>query len=431
MPFFLATCDPDFESSFSKILTATRGEAQDIAQTVSDIISDVRQNGDKAVLNYTQRFDDAEATLGSLKVNAVDLADAERHLSQDIKDALLFAKKRIMSFHQRQLPKHDYYEDQERVYLGMRYTPVDAAGVYVPGGAASYPSSAVMNIIPAKIAGVARVVAVVPAPQGHLHPAILYALKICDVDEIYKIGGAQAVAALAYGTDMIKPVDKITGPGNAYVAEAKRQVFGKVGIDSIAGPSEVLVLADATANAEYVALDLLSQAEHDPLAQAILVTDSSDLAENVKQHIGEYLKTLSRKEIAAKSWQDYGVIIVTETLIEATEISNRFAPEHLELCVEDAEVIIQHIKHAGAIFIGHYTPEAIGDYVGGPNHVLPTDRTARFASGLGTLDFMKRTTLIKCDSKSLKNIGQHAVTIANAEGLEAHGLSVSKRLEHI
>lgn len=428
MPQFLNTQDSDFPQKLQIILKTERGTGADISHIVSEILADVRHNGDEAVLKYTQKFDNLDATLDGLVVTQADLEHAEKILPQDIKDALLLAQNRIHQFHYRTKPKHDYYEDDTGTELGIRYTPIDAVGVYIPGGSASYPSSVLMNIVPAKVGGVGRIVAVVPAPQGKIHPAVLYALKIAGADEIYKIGGAQAIAALAYGTQMIKPVDKITGPGNAFVAQAKRQVYGTVGIDAIAGPSEILIIADETADDDYVAMDLLSQAEHDVLAQSVLITPSQELADKVVLQVNKILETLPRTKIASKSWTDYGVVIIVKDIQEATDISDKFAPEHLELCVAEPDMVLPFIHHAGAIFMGHHTPEAIGDYIAGPNHVLPTGRTARFSSGLATIDFMKRTTMVKCSPESIRAIGDSAVTLAQAEGLDAHAQSVSLRL---
>ncbi len=429
MPIILHHAHSDFDTQLQMILNNPRGQSLDVYHCVQEIIQTIRKNGDVALLAYTQQFDDANASLDTLKVTTQELIDAENSISLDLKDALQLAYNRITVFHKKLLPDHIYYTDDTGTQLGMRYTPIDSVGVYIPGGTANYPSSVLMNIIPAKIAGVGRIVAVVPAPKGVIHPLVLYALKLSGADEIYKIGGAQAIASLAYGTELIKPVDKITGPGNAYVAEAKKQVFGVVGIDSIAGPSEILIIADSDADPYHTAIDLLSQAEHDVSAQAVLISLDSDFSNTVIQHINTLLETLPRKAIASQSWQNYGVIINVETLENAASISNQFAPEHLELAIAEPELLLPLIKHAGAIFMGYYTPEAIGDYIAGPNHVLPTNGTPRFASGLSTVDFMKRTTLIKCTHDSIQHIAPSAVKLANAEGLYAHNLSCDVRIK--
>lgn len=429
MPVILHHSQSDSDAQLQIILNNPRGQSQDVTHIVHDIIHNIRHNGDAALLTYTQQFDNANATLDTLKVTTQELIDAENNISPELKDALQLAYNRITVFHKKLLPDHIYYTDDTGTQLGMRYTPIDSVGVYIPGGTANYPSSVLMNIIPAKIAGVERVVAVVPAPQGIIHPLVLYALKLSGADEIYKIGGAQAIASLAYGTETIKPVDKITGPGNAYVAEAKKQVFGVVGIDSIAGPSEILIIADSGADPYHTAIDLLSQAEHDVSAQAVLISLDSDFSNTVIQHIHTLLETLPRKAIASQSWQNHGVIINVETLETAAHISNQFAPEHLELAIAEPELLLPLIKHAGAIFMGYYTPEAIGDYIAGANHVLPTNGTPRFASGLSTVDFMKRTTLIKCTHDSIQHIAPSAVKLANAEGLYAHSLSCDVRIK--
>lgn len=430
MPIILNNTQSDFNSQIQALLDNPRGLSADVSDTVKEIIKNIRKNGDQALLEYTQKFDDPSATLESLIVTSDELEPAEKSLDSDLKAALQLAYDRISSFHKKMMPDHLYYIDDTGTHLGMRYTPIQAVGVYIPGGAASYPSSVLMNIIPAKIAGVPRVVAVVPSQKGVVHPLVLYALKLAGADEIYRVGGAQAVAALAYGTETINPVYKITGPGNAYVAEAKKQVFGKVGIDSIAGPSEILVIADKDADPYHTAIDLLSQAEHDVSAQSILISLDTEFSQQVQKHIDDLLKTLPRKEIAAKSWQDYGVIINLETLEEAAEISNMLAPEHLQLSIQDHELLLPQIHNAGAIFMGYHTPEAIGDYIAGPNHVLPTNGTPKFASGLSTVDFMKRTSMIKCTEKSVQYIAPSAVKLAKAEGLDAHALSCEVRVKN-
>lgn len=424
----LNASDPGFSDAFSAVLNAKRESDVDVNQTVSDIISDVRSRGDEAVLQYTNKFDRMDIGAGELAISNPELKKALLEVDSQTMDALRLAATRIEDFHARQVPDFDDYVDSAGVRLGFRWTPVQAAGLYVPGGTAAYPSSVLMNAIPARVAGVKRLVMVVPTPDGILNSLVLAAASISGVSEIYRIGGAQAVAALAYGTATINPVDKIVGPGNAYVAAAKRQVFGQVGIDMIAGPSEILVLADGSNNAEWIACDLLSQAEHDINAQSILITDDSVFADAVESAIEAELKTLARAEIAARSWRDFGVIIVVENLSDAVPLIDKIAPEHLELAVEDFDKIFAQINNAGAVFLGRYTPEAIGDYVAGPNHVLPTARSARFSSGLGVLDFMKRTTFIGCDADSLSEIGGAAIKLANAEGLSAHARSISVRL---
>ncbi|MGB2096776.1 MAG: histidinol dehydrogenase, partial [Candidatus Puniceispirillales bacterium] len=363
-----------------------------------------------------------------LSVSSGQLKQAYEQLDTDLRQSLDLAADRISAFHEQQRPSTLEWTDQAGVHLGLRHTPVDAAGLYVPGGKAAYPSSVLMNALPARVAGVERLVMVTPMPHGVANDLVLAAAWRAGIDEVWAIGGAQAVAALAFGTQSIRPVDKITGPGNAWVATAKRQVFGQVGIDSIAGPSEVLIMADAQNNADWIAMDLMAQAEHDELAQSILITDDEDFADAVSDAVDHILKTLPRKEIAGASWRDHGAIITVADWTEGVAIANQLAPEHLEIALPNAEAISYQIKHAGAIFIGAYTPEAIGDYVAGPNHVLPTSRTARFSSGLGVLDFMKRTTTVSCHSDALREIGLAAVHLAKAEGLDAHALSVSRRL---
>ena len=431
MAQFLTTSDPKFEQDFTALMNAKREDAPDVDAVVTDIIADVRQRGDTALIELTERFDrlnleGKSLAIGSDEIEAVvaDVPDARRK-------ALELAADRIRAYHKRQFPQDASWTDETGARLGWRWTPVEAAGLYVPGGLASYPSSLLMNAIPAQVAGVDRLVVTVPTPEGAINPLVLLAAKLSGVDEIYRVGGAQAIAALAYGTDTIAPVDKITGPGNAYVAAAKRRVFGKVGIDMIAGPSEVLVIADETADPAWVAVDLMSQAEHDESAQAILVTNSLEFGEKVAEAVDNLLGTLARTDIATASWRDNGAVIVTKDLTEACAISNRMAPEHLELANADPHALLPMLKHAGAIFVGSWTPEAIGDYVGGPNHVLPTARSSRFSSGLSVLDFMKRTTLAEMTPEALDSIGPAAETLADAEGLEAHGLSVRARLDRL
>ena len=431
MPVTLDASAPDFEAAFNKLLNAKREDNPDVDITVAKIIADVRVRGDQAVIDLTAKFDRITLTPSTLRITPEEIARAVEEVSVEDKAALELAATRIRAYHARQLPEDAEWTDEAGATLGWRWTPVSAAGLYVPGGLASYPSSVLMNAIPAKVAGVARLAMVVPTPDGILNPLVLMAAHISGVDEIYRIGGAQAVAALAYGTDTIQPVDKITGPGNAYVAAAKRRVFGKVGIDMIAGPSEILVIADADNDPDWIALDLLSQAEHDQSAQSILITTDVAFGQAVSVAVTKRLETLERRAIAGPSWRDYGAIITVPDLATAATLSNRIAPEHLELCVGDPEALSARITHAGAIFLGQWTPEAIGDYVGGPNHVLPTARSARFSSGLSVLDFMKRTTLARMTPAALRAIGPAAERLATSESLEAHGLSVTARLRKL
>ncbi len=430
MPMFLNINDADFEVRFAALLGMKREEAEDVDQAVAAIIADVRARGDAAVIDLTAQFDRLSLTAGNLAFSPAEIAAECAKVSDDDRAALELAATRIRAYHARQLPEDVMWREENGAELGWRWTPVSAAGLYVPGGTASYPSSVLMNAIPAKVAGVARLAITCPTPDGVVNPLVLLAAQIAGVDEIYRIGGAQAIAALAYGTDTIAPVDKITGPGNAYVAAAKRRVFGRVGIDMIAGPSEILVIADGENDADWIALDLLSQAEHDVSAQSILITTDVAFGRRVAAAIEVRLQTLERRAIAGASWAANGAVIVVETLEQAAALSNRIAPEHLELCVADPDALAQqHITHAGAIFLGAWTPEAVGDYVGGPNHVLPTARSARFSSGLSVLDFMKRTTLAKMTPESLRAIGPAAERLARSESLQAHGLSVSARLD--
>ncbi|MEM6381323.1 MAG: histidinol dehydrogenase [Pseudomonadota bacterium] len=423
----LSTQDADFEASFTRLLAAKREDAPDVRAAVDAILADVRERGDEAVCSYTTRFDRHEVTPDNLRVTDKEIDDAMATVDADVIKALDLAASRIESHHRRQMPSDDAYSDDLGVRLASRWTPIDAVGLYVPGGTASYPSSVLMNAVPAKVAGVARVVMVVPTPDGVTNPAILAAARRAGVDEIYRIGGAQAVAALAYGTETIAPVSKIVGPGNAYVAAAKRAVFGTVGIDMIAGPSEVLIIADATANPDWVAADLLAQAEHDVAAQSIFITLHAELSEKVAEAVDRQLTSLPRGEIAGRSWRDYGAIITVESQEQAVSLANRVAAEHLELAVADPEALLPHIRHAGAIFLGHHTPEAIGDYVGGSNHVLPTARSARFSSGLSVMDFIKRTSVLACGPDALAALGPAAITLAETEGLTAHARSVAIR----
>jgi histidinol dehydrogenase len=431
MPVFLNTAEPGFEAAFQTLLGQKREEAEDVDQAVAAIIADVRVRGDAAVIDLTARFDRLSLTPETLAFSRSEMdAEIARVLPED-RAALELAATRIRAYHARQKPQDESWTDPAGATLGWRWTPVSAAGLYVPGGLASYPSSVLMNAIPAKVAGVERLVIACPTPEGKVNPLVLLAARIAGVDQVYRIGGAQAIAALAYGTRTIQPVDKITGPGNAFVAAAKRRVFGRVGIDMIAGPSEILVIADKDNDPDWIALDLLSQAEHDESAQAILVTDSAAFGQAVAAAVAKRLETLDRRAIAGASWARHGAVITTGDLAEAAALSNRVAPEHLELCVADPEALAQKITHAGAIFLGKYTPEAIGDYVGGPNHVLPTARSARFSSGLSVLDFMKRTTLARMTPEALKAIGPAAERLAQSESLQAHGLSVRARLERL
>lgn len=428
MPLRLSAADSGFADAFASYIAQGRDTAADVTGVVSDIIADVRARGDAAVVDYTRKFDRLDVS-GGLRIDPDLIAAAREACDADQIAALEFAATRIRAFHARQMPEGFSFTDAEGVRLGARWTPVSAAGIYVPGGTAAYPSSVLMNAVPANVAGVSRIVMVVPTPDGSVNPLVLAAADLSGVSEIYRIGGAQAVAALAYGTETITPVDKITGPGNAYVAEAKRQVFGTVGIDMIAGPSEILVVADAENDPDWIAADLLSQAEHDASSQSVLITDSGALADAVADAAERLLGRLQRSDIARRSWDTHGAIILVRDLEEAVPLVDRIAPEHLELAVEAPDALAEKITHAGAIFLGRHTPEAIGDYVAGPNHVLPTARSARFSSGLGVTDFMKRTTLVSCDAGSLTRIGPAAVTLARAEGLDAHALSLSVRLD--
>lgn len=431
MPIFLNTNDANFEANFAIFLTTKREDSPDVDAVVASIIADVRARGDAAVIDLTAKFDRFKLTPETIAFSASEIETECAKVSQTERDALEFAAKRIRAYHLRQMPADASWTDETGATLGWRWGPLSAAGLYVPGGLASYPSSVLMNAIPAKVAGVERLAIAVPTPDGICNPLVLLAAKISGVDTIYRIGGAQAIAALAYGTKTIAAVDKITGPGNAFVAAAKRRVFGKVGIDMIAGPSEILVIADKDNNPDWIAVDLLSQAEHDENAQSILITDDADFGQAVTLAVEKRLETLERRAIAAPSWRDFGAVITVQNMNEAVILSDRIAPEHLQLCVDDADGMAAQVKHAGAIFIGAWTPEAIGDYVGGPNHVLPTARSARFSSGLSVMDFLKRTTLSKMTPQSLAAIGPAAEILATSENLEAHGLSVRLRLDQI
>ncbi|MEM6578205.1 MAG: histidinol dehydrogenase [Pseudomonadota bacterium] len=431
MPVFLSTDTPDFETAFAALLSAKREDSPDVDAAVGAIIEDVRQRGDTALIELTERYDRVTLSCDKLRFSATEIDALVDQVSDEDRHALELAAERIHAYHSRQMPQDESWTDNAGATLGWRWTPVAAAGLYVPGGLASYPSSVLMNAIPAKVAGVERLAICVPTPGGEANPLVLLAARIAGVDEIYRIGGAQAIAALAYGTETMAPVDKITGPGNAYVAAAKRRVFGKVGIDMIAGPSEILVIADADNTPDWIALDLLSQAEHDENAQSILITDDADLGRAVVAAVETRLETLERRAIAGASWRDYGAVITVRDIEEAAKLANRIAAEHLELCVADPEALAAKIPHAGAIFLGAWTPEAIGDYVGGPNHVLPTARSARFSSGLSVMDFLKRTTLARMTPGALRTIGPAAERLAISESLEAHGLSVRARLERL
>ena len=429
MPVLLNSQNSNFEKEFKKLLLAKREDSVDVDVSVREIIGGVMELGDQALIEYTKKFDRISLTTDTLRFTQSELKEQAAQVSDKDRSALELAVTRIKSYHEKQLPDDTFWTDESGVELGWRWSPVSAAGLYVPGGLASYPSSVLMNAIPAKVAGVKRLAITVPTPDNKVNPMVLLAAQLSGVDEVYRVGGAQAIAALAYGTKTIEPVDKITGPGNAFVAAAKRQVFGKVGIDMIAGPSEILVIADKTSRPDWIALDLLSQAEHDENAQSILITDSDDVINAVTEKIEINLQNLSRNEIAGKSWKNNGAIIKVPNFEMAAELSNRIAPEHLELCVSDPENLAKKISNAGAIFLGHWTPEAVGDYVTGPNHVLPTARSARFSSGLSVMDFLKRTTLAKVSRDALLKIGPSAVTLANSEGLECHGLSISERIK--
>lgn len=429
MPQFLIYDQPDFDGCLDALLTMKREDSPDVDTAVASIIEDVRARGDAAVIELTERFDRMTLTSETLAFTAEEMAAECARVSTAEREALELAATRIRAYHERQMPCDETWTDDSGATLGWRWGPVAAAGLYVPGGLASYPSSVLMNAIPARVAGVERLVICAPTPGGQTNPLVLLAAQLSGVDKVYRIGGAQAIAAMAHGTETIAAVDKITGPGNAYVAAAKRRVFGRVGIDMIAGPSEILVIADADNDPDWIAIDLLSQAEHDESAQSILVTDDAALGRAVADAVDVRLRTLERRDIAGASWRDFGAVIVVRDLTQAAEVSDRFAPEHLELCVADPDALAARIRHAGAIFLGKWTPEAIGDYIGGPNHVLPTARSARFSSGLSVMDFLKRTTLTRMTPEALKAIGPAAETLAGSEGLQAHGLSVRARLD--
>jgi len=431
VPVFLNTMSADFEAAFSAFLASGREDGPDVEGAVAEIIADVRKRGDAAVIDLTRKFDRVTLTPETLAFSSEEIEAEFARAGAKEREALELAAERIRAYHVRQMPKDRNWTDETGATLGWRWRPVRTAGLYVPGGIASYPSSVLMNAIPARTADVETLAICVPVPDGRVNPLVMLAAKLAGVDTIYRIGGAQAIAALAYGTETIAPVDKIAGPGNAYVAAAKRQVFGKVGIDMIAGPSEILVIADGDNDPDWIAIDLLSQAEHDENAQAILITDDEAFGRAVARAVDKRLETLERRKVAGASWRDFGAVITVRDLCEAAALSDRIAPEHLALCVADADALATRINHAGAIFLGSWTPEAIGDYVGGPNHVLPTARSARFSSGLSVMDFLKRTTLSRMTRKSLAAIGPAAETLARSEGLQAHGLSVRLRLDRM
>jgi len=429
MAITLAHDDADFEQRFSAFLTTKREVSADVEAAVRAIVARVRADGDAALIDYTRQFDHADLGALGIAVSTDDIAAAYAAADPATVEALKLARERIHAHHKRQVPKDDRYADPIGVELGSRWTAIEAVGLYVPGGTASYPSSVLMNAVPAKVAGVERIVMVVPAPGGVINPLVLVAADLAGVSEIYRVGGAQAIAALAYGTQTVRPVAKIVGPGNAYVAAAKRQVFGTVGIDMIAGPSEVLVIADGSNDPDWIAADLLAQAEHDTAAQSILITDDPAFAGAVGQAVERQLAQLPRAETAAASWRDFGAVILVDSFETALPLANRIAAEHVELAIDDAEAFLSRLRNAGAVFLGRHTPEVIGDYVGGSNHVLPTARSARFSSGLSVLDFVKRTSVLKLGAKQLRTLGPSAIAIARAEGLDAHARSVAIRLD--
>jgi histidinol dehydrogenase len=429
MPVCLDMSAEGFETSFQALLGSKREASVDIDAIVAAIIDDVRKRGDEALIDYSLRFDRVDLVRLGIAITKSEIDTAFDRCDRAALSALELAHDRVLAYHNRQKPSDVSFVDELGVELGWRWRAIEAVGLYVPGGAASYPSSVIMNAVPAKVAGCGRIVMTVPTPEGEINPLVLAAAKLAGVSEIYRLGGAQAIAALAYGTTTIAPVAKIVGPGNAYVAAAKRRVFGIVGIDMIAGPSEVVVLADSSADPQFIAADLLAQAEHDEAAQSILITDDARLAREVAKALESQLSDLPREKIAGASWRDYGAIILAPSLAEAVPLVDRLAPEHLEIMARDADALSLRIVNAGAIFLGAYTPEAIGDYVGGSNHVLPTARSARFSSGLGVFDFVKRTSLLRCDPRSLAALGPAAIALGNAEGLAAHARSVALRLE--
>ena len=429
MPLRLSAADPGFDLAFAALVDARREADADVSAAVTEILADVRARGDAAVAERTLLFDGHDLDATGWQIDRATRRAALDGLARDLREAIELAAQRIRAYHAAQTPEDRDYTDEAGVRLGARWRAVDSAGLYVPGGRAAYPSSVLMNAIPAKVAGVGRLAMVVPTPNGVLNPLVLAAAEIAGVDEVWRIGGAQAVAALAYGTGRIAPVDVVVGPGNAWVAEAKRQLYGRVGIDMVAGPSEIVVVADGANDPEWIAADLLSQAEHDPTSQSILFTNDAAFADRVADAVERQLATLATYATATASWRDNGAIIVVPTLADAIPLCDRLAPEHLELAVDDPEPLFARVRHAGSVFLGRHTPEAVGDYVAGPNHVLPTGRRARFASGLSVLDFMKRTSFLACDSASIQRIGPAAVALAEAEGLPAHGRSVALRLQ--
>ncbi len=427
----LDMADKEFAASFNALVAQKRGDDANVSQVVSEILAAIAVRGDDALCHYTEKLDGFAVVPGALRVSAPEIRHALDSIDRETRHALELAARRIEAYHKRQLPRDDRYTDEMDVELGGRWSPIEAVGIYVPGGKASYPSSVLMSAVPARVAGVDRVVMCVPAPEGELNPLVLAAAHVAGVHEIYRVGGAQAIAAMAYGTGAIKAVDKIVGPGNAFVAEAKRQVFGRVGIDLIAGPSEILVIADGNNDPAWTAIDLLAQAEHDEIAQSILITDDLGFADAVEAAVNVHLATLSSAAIAAKSWQDFGAIIVVGNLLqEAPALVDRLAPEHLMIATDNADKIFDEVRHAGAVFLGSRTPEAIGDYVAGSNHVLPTGRSARFSSGLTVFEFLKRTSIVRVGEKGLREIGPTAQLLAEAEGLPAHARSVIIRLEN-
>lgn len=431
MTLFLNSSDSNFDTAFEQLLHMKREADSDVDAVVADILADVQNRGDDAVIDLTSKFDGLDLTPETMAFSKAEIDAAIETVPAAERDALELAASRIRAYHERQLPEDAWWTDPSGAQLGWRWTPVEAAGLYVPGGLASYPSSVLMNAIPASVAGVENLIICAPTPKGEVNPLVLLAARLSGVETVFRIGGAQAVGAMAFGTNTVGKVDKITGPGNAFVAAAKRRVYGTVGIDMIAGPSEILVIADKDNNPDWIAMDLLSQAEHDESAQSILITDDAAFGQAVSAAVDRALETLERRDIARASWRDFGAVVVVKDLDEAAKLSDRIAPEHLELCVSEAEAFSKKIRHAGAIFIGAWTPEAIGDYIGGPNHVLPTARSARFSSGLNVLDFMKRTTLAQMTPAALRAIGPAAETLAQSESLQAHGLSVRARLDQL
>lgn len=426
----LSVADAGFESSFAELVNARREADEDVSSDVRAIIKDVRSNGDDAVARLTRKFDRHDLDQTGWRVSELECEAALEGLEASLRISLEFAALRIRDYHEGQLPENRDYLDDAGVRIGARWNAVERAGIYIPGGRAAYPSSVLMNAIPAKVAGVDHVIMVTPTPNGEINPLVLAAAHLAGVDQVWRIGGAQAIAALAFGTEKLSPVDVITGPGNAWVAEAKRQVYGVVGIDMVAGPSEIVVVADNQNDPEWIAADLLSQAEHDPTSQSILFTNDSRYADQVSEKINEQLKALATTETATASWNDNGAIILVDRFEQAIPLIDRLAAEHLELATDDPQALFDNIRHAGSVFLGRHTPEAVGDYVAGPNHVLPTGRRARFSSGLSVTDFMKRTSFIHCDEQALANIGPAAIALAEAEGLPAHAASVRKRLKH-